>query len=365
MSVIESIETFRRGDALSMVRVTTDDGAIGWGQTSTYLAAYSASYLHEYLAPRFLGTDPFAAPSVIDLCERDLYKIGGTVFLRALCGIDTAILDLLATRAGVPVYRYLGGPTLSEIPVYGSSMRRDIAPEAEADRLVGLRETHGYGAFKIRIGAPMSRDRDIAAGRTEAIIRTVRDRVGDDVELLADANGSFTAARAIQVGRLLEDEGYFHFEEPCPYEELEQTAAVAAALDIRVAGGEQDTSIPMFRRMIANGVVDIVQPDVGYIGGVRRALSVAQLAQASGIPCTPHAANHSLVQVFTAHLFAAAPAATHFLEWSIESGPWESGLYSGEPVVEGGVIRLGENPGWGIEIDPTFIAQADYLVSRV
>jgi L-alanine-DL-glutamate epimerase-like enolase superfamily enzyme len=92
--------------------------------------------------------------------------------------------------------------------------------------------------------------------------------LGDGIDISADANGGFTAARVLQVGRMLEDQGYFHFEEPCPYDDPAHTAQVAAALDIPVAGGEQDNALGQFRRMIDEGVVDIVQPDIGYVGGV-------------------------------------------------------------------------------------------------
>ncbi|HWH98444.1 MAG TPA: mandelate racemase/muconate lactonizing enzyme family protein [Pseudolysinimonas sp.] len=365
MSVIDRIETFRLGRELALVRVSTDDGAVGWGQTSTYLADLSVAFLHDDLAPWFLGRDPWSLHAVTDEVVRAAYKHGGFALFRALCGLDTAVLDLLATRAGVPVHTFLGGPVRTELPVYGSSMRRDIGPDDEADRLVELREKFGFGAFKIRIGAVMGRDRDVSPGRSEQLARTVRERLGDDVELLADGNGGFTAARAIQIGRLLEELRYFHFEEPCPYEELEQTAQVSAALDIRIAGGEQDTSLPQFARMIAGRVVDVVQPDIGYLGGVSRAMSVAAMADAWGMPCTPHCANRSLLQVFTAHLAAAAPSAFQFQEWSIEHAEWEDDLYTGVPEVVGGVIRLSERSGWGIDIDPGVAARAEHRESRL
>jgi len=364
MTVIDRIETFRRGRDLTLVRVTTDDGDVGWGQTSTFIADATTLYLHDVLAEAFLGSDPWSAASVTDRVVRSEYKTGGTVLFRALCGMDTALLDLVGRRAGVPVYRLLGGPVRTRLPVYGSSMRRDITPEDEIDRMQDLKDRLGFTAFKVRVGKAMSRDSDASPRRTEAIIRLARERLGDDVDLMADANGSFSAARAIEVGRMLEEQRFFHFEEPCPYEEHHNTRAVAAALDIRVAGGEQDNSLAQFHQLIAGNVVDVIQPDVGYIGGVRRALQVAAMADAAGIPFTPHVANHSLLQVFTAHLFAASPAATQYLEWGIEVAPWEADLYSGEPAVQEGHITLAEAPGWGIEIDESVFSRHEYRESR-
>jgi L-alanine-DL-glutamate epimerase-like enolase superfamily enzyme len=361
---ITSIETFRRDANLAIVRVRTDDGAEGIGQTSPYLADHSTQLLHSMIAPWFIGKNPWDIEALVDDFVREHYKFYGTIFFRALCGIDTAIWDLLGQVTGQPVYRLLGGKVRERIPVYGSSMSRTISPEAEADRMVKLAETDGFGCFKIRIGEVMGQDLDAWPGRTEEIIRVVRDRVGPDIRLHADANGGFSVGRAIRVGRMLEEHDYSHFEEPCPFPELENTARVAAALDIAVAGGEQDNSLEHFHRMISMGAVDIVQPDIGYIGGVSRAKKVASMAEAAGIPCTPHCANQSMLQVFTLHLAAAAPSVYQFQEWSIEETQWTRGVFEpGLQVIEG-AVALSDRPGWGVTIDPHFLSSASRLETR-
>ena len=110
-----------------------------------------------------------------------------------------------------------------EVRAYGSSMRRDISPRDEADRLVRLHEREGFDAFKVRIGKEFGHDEDEWPGRTEEVVRTVRAALGDDVALLVDANSCYTPAKAIEVGRMLEEHGVSHFEEPCPYWELDWT----------------------------------------------------------------------------------------------------------------------------------------------
>jgi L-alanine-DL-glutamate epimerase-like enolase superfamily enzyme len=169
--------------------------------------------------------------------------------------------------------------------------------------------------------------------------------------------------RAIRVGRLLEEYGYFRFEGPCPLPELEQTAQVAAALDVPVSGGEQDISLPQFHRMISGRAVDIVQPDVGYIGGISRARKVAVLAEAAGIPCTPHCANDSLLQGFSLHLAAAMPACTQYQEWSIETTPWTQGVYEPALRVVDGRVDAPTAPGWGVQLDPAFVREAELTTS--
>ena len=354
---ITRIETLRRGE-IAVVRVATDEGLVGIGQTAPYQTGLSVRVLHEFVAPFFIGADPWDVEALVDRFLLEQYKFPSSFVLRALGGIDTALWDINAQAAGVPVYKLLGGAARSEIPVYASSMVRNITPEAEAERIAALAAEYGYTAAKIRVGDPMGRDRDAAPGRTERIIPRMREVLGPDFLLSADANGGFTVPRAIRVGRMLEEQGYFHFEEPCPFPEIENTAQVAAALDIPVSGGEQDNSLPQFYRMLTGRAVDIVQPDIGYIGGVSRARKVAVLAEFAGIPCTPHCANDSLLQVFTTHLALAMPSCVHHQEWSIEHTAWSEGVY--EPMFEvvGGAVAAPAAPGWGVELTSRFLSEA-------
>lgn len=361
---IERIETLVRGP-IAVVRVGTDDGVVGIGQTAPYEAALTAQVLHAMVAPTFLGRDPWDVERLVEDCLRLHYKFPGSFLHRALSGVDTALWDVLGKVTGQPVSKLLGGHARTSVPMYASSMRRDITPEQEAERLGVLAAGHGFRAAKIRVGQAMGRDTDVAPRRTERIIPRLREALGDEFELSADANGGFSASRAIRVGRVLEAHGYFHFEEPCPFSELEQTAQVAAALDIPVSGGEQDIDLSQFHRMISGAVVDIVQPDIGYVGGVSRARKVAMLAEAAGIPCTPHCANDSLLQVFTLHLATAMPACTQFQEWSIENTTWTQDLYDPAPIVVDGAVAAPTRPGWGIELSPDFVTTAERRHSHI
>jgi L-alanine-DL-glutamate epimerase-like enolase superfamily enzyme len=360
--VIERIETIHRG-LICAVRVTTDDGAVGLGQTAPYEAGLTAHVLHELVAPAFLGRDPWDAEAIVDEVLRTGYKFPSTFILRAICGIESALWDLMGRAAGQPVYKLLGGAARDSVPMYASSMRRDISPEEEAERIAQLAEVDGFRSAKVRIGEVMGRDVDAAPGRTERIIRVMRERL-PELSLRADANGGFTVSRAITVGRMLEDNGYFHFEEPCPFPEIEQTAEVARALDIAVAGGEQDTSFAQFQRMVTGRAVDILQPDVGYLGGISRTRKIAVLAETAGLPCTIHCANDSLLRVFSLHLALAMPACFQDQEWSIESR-WCDDVYSGIPQVVDGRVAAPTGPGWGVDLLPEFVASAQVQESRV
>ena len=362
---ITRIETFAT-PLIGFVRVTTADCAQGWGQVSTYNSDITAQILHRQVAPWALGRGVDALEDLIAEIPLREHKYPGTYLCRAMAGLDTAIWDLRGKQAGKPVAALLGG-SAGKIRAYASSMRRDITPEAEAARLIGLRDAHGFDAFKVRVGAECGQDRDEWPGRTEAIIPAIRRALGDDAALLVDGNSGFSPKRAIAVGHLLQDHGYEHFEEPCPYWELEQTAEVSAALSMNVAGGEQDWDLQNWRRMIALKSVDIVQPDVLFIGGMIRAMQVAQMGHDAGLPCTPHAANLSMVTIFTMHLLRAVPNPGRYLELSIEGDdyyPWQRDLFTSDPYrVEDGHVTVTDAPGWGVEINPEWLAKSSYSVS--
>jgi L-alanine-DL-glutamate epimerase-like enolase superfamily enzyme len=364
---IRSLETFSN-EFVGFVRVRTDDGAEGWGQVSTYNADITSLVFHRQVAPWALGADALDIDTLVDAIPEREHKFPGSYLRRALAGLDTALWDLRGRLEEKSVCALLGG-TPGPIRVYASSMRRDITPEDEAARLVRLRDEFGYDAFKFRVGRECGHDVDEWPGRTEAIVPAVRNALGADVALLVDANSGYSPARAIEVGRMLQDHAVGHFEEPCPYWELEQTKQVTDALDLDVTGGEQDCDLAVWRRMIEMRAVDVVQPDVCYLGGLTRTLRVAEMAQAAGLPCTPHSANLSMVTLFTMHLLGAIPNAGPYLEFSIEGPdyyPWQEDLFLGSPYrIEDGRVTIPDAPGWGVEINPDWLAAAEYRISEL
>jgi L-alanine-DL-glutamate epimerase-like enolase superfamily enzyme len=363
---IKRLETFSQ-KFIGFVQVTAEDGEVGWGQLSTYNADITAQVFHRQVAPWALGAETAQVEALIDRIEEREHKFPGSYLKRAMAGLDTALWDLRGKHEGKPVVEVLGGKP-GKLRAYASSMKRDITPEEEAARFARLREKYGFDAFKFRIGAECGHDVDEWPGRTEAIIPAVRRTLGPEVALLADANGAFSPLRAIEVGRLLEAHGIEHFEEPCLYWEWEQTRRVSEALAMAVAGGEQDCEISTWRVICDQRIVDIAQPDILYVGGIARALRVARMADARGIPVTPHAANLGLVTLFTMHLLAALPNAGKYLEFSIEGPdyyPWQYGLLRRDPYrVEDGCVAISGEPGWGVEIAPDWLAAAQYQVSE-
>lgn len=363
---LTKIETFTKQD-IALVKVSTDDGFSGWGQISTYNSDLAVAVLHRNLAHLVLGKDPAHIDDLVDVCiERNL-KYPWSYVNRALGGIDTAIWDLYGQIQGKAVCELLGGEA-KPVRVYGSSMSRTIKPEAEAERMLRLRDEKGITAFKYRIGKEASRNGDAWENRTEDMISTMGSALAGSCALLADANSCYTPDRAIHYGRMLEENGVVQFEEPCPYWETEWTREVSDALELEVSGGEQDNDLAQWRRMIHSRTFDIIQPDPLYLGGVTRTWRAAQMAHRAGIPCIPHSANHGMVTLFTLHLMRAIPNPGKYLEYSIE---YEEGInleartmYAPAMNVENGRLDLPSQPGWGISIHQDWLDQSDYQLSE-
>lgn len=365
---IKSIETFTTPE-INIVRVRTDDGKEGYGQTAPYIHAnIAALVLHQQVSPYVLGADVSRIEDIAPLAEKCIegeHKFPGSYICRAVGGIDTALWDLHGKLQNKSVAQLLGG-TRHAVEVYGSSMRRNISPENEAARLKALKASHGFKAFKIRIANNFGHDVDVYPGRTEAIVPAVRKAIGDETKLFVDANSGFTPERAIEVGKLLIENGVCHFEEPCPYPELEWTQQVTNALSIDVTGGEQDTDLAQFRRMISMGAVNIVQPDICYVGGFSRALKVAKMAEEAGMTCTPHSSNLSMVTIFTLHLLSVIPNGGRFMEYTIEwNNAWTEGLFSPPLEVRDGWVDVPKGPGWGVTINQDWLDKAEYKISSL
>ena len=362
---ITSLESYT-DEFVCFVKVTTDEGLEGWGQTSTYNADITAQLLHRQVAPWVLGQSADDIGFLIDRVEAKEHKYPGSYRCRANAGLDTALWDLQGKAQNKPVVELLGGK-VKALRAYASSMKRDITPQDEAKRFVELRDKYGFDAFKWRVGAECGNDVDEWPGRTEEVVPVVSRALGDGISKLVDGNSGFSPKRAIEVGKLLQAEGISHFEEPCKYWELSETKEVTDALEIDVTGGEQDWDLSTWQRMIDMRAVDVLQPDVMYMGGIWRTLKVVDLAKKAGLPITPHSANLSLVTICTMHLLGAIDNPGKYLEFSIEQEdyyPWQVGLFLGDPFkVEGGKVIIPSEPGWGVTINPEWLAKATRQVS--
>jgi L-alanine-DL-glutamate epimerase-like enolase superfamily enzyme len=333
-----------------LVRVHTDEGVTGYGECSPMDNRVVAAHLEHILAPLAIGRDPFDIEALVERMFISPYKVAGQALAMAVSGVEIALWDVIGKACGQPIYKLLGGAYRKQIPMYASSMSRSISPVDEARRLAGLVEKHGFRAVKVKVGEAFGFDRDAAPGRSVALIKEVRAALGDGIEIMMDGNSGFTAPRAIELARAVEKYRIFHFEEPCPYWDLDSTAKVARAIDMPVAGGEQDWELTRFREMLQREAVDIVQPDVIKAGGFLVCRKIAAIAQAFGCVCTPHQ-TQPFGTVANLHLAASTPNIRYFQEYNIEPHPRWDTLFV-EPVlqVKDGYLTVPEGPGLGVEI---------------
>ncbi len=358
---IDRIETCTTRRAC-IVRVHTDDGLIGTGQTAPFNADITAMCVHRHIAPHALGHDPLDTRGLMQRVTEREYKFPGTYVWRALCGVDTAMWDLHGRAEGRSVCELLGGRP-RPVRVYASSMRRDTTAAEEVDTLMQQVERHGFDAVKFKIGLRQAAGKADDGGRTAALVAGARRALGDDVALLVDANGAYDAPAAIETLPLLDEHGVCHFEEPCPFWEIEATAEVRRAATIDIAGGEQDWDLAQWRRITGLPAVDIAQPDVGYTGGLTRCLEVVKLADAAGLRIVPHSANRSMILIFSLHLMGAIANAGDYVEFGFAPDDWTDALFEPRPQVVNGHLDIPDGPGWGVEVPEAWLNAATREVS--
>ncbi|GJD52518.1 L-talarate/galactarate dehydratase [Methylobacterium crusticola] len=287
----------------------------------------------EAMADLVVGQDAGHITGFWSRAWRDINFLGHKgVSVVGISALDGALWDLLGKRAGLPLYRILGGAG-DRVPAYHSGgLWLDRSTDellAEADRF----KAAGFRAMKMRLGHGLEAD--------VARVRAVREAVGPGIRLMADANQGLTEVEAIRLGRRLEEFGLTWFEEPLPAWDLEGLARVAAALDTPIASGETDYTRYAFRRMIELRSADVLMPDLQRVGGVTEFMRVGHLAAAHDVPVSSHLFPEQSLGVL------GALANAHSLEYM----PWFSDLYREGLDFADGCAIVPERPGFGFTFD--------------
>ncbi|MGP0064146.1 MAG: mandelate racemase/muconate lactonizing enzyme family protein [Isosphaeraceae bacterium] len=342
-----------------LVRVRTADGAEGIGVPNAMHLVHTYPIFLNRIAPFFVGKDARQLePLLWELYRHDdNYKYQGLALWVCVAAAEFAVLDLLGKMTERSIGDLLGGVKRRDIAVYRASGIRGNTPEEEVAYLKRLVAETGAKALKFRLGGRMSKNADSLPGRTERLIPMVREAFGKEMTLYADSNSSYDVPKAIEIGRLMEAHDYAFYEEPCEFDHLEDTKAVADALRIPVAGGEQESSESRFRWVIANRGLDIVQPDLHYYGGFIRSMRVARMADAVGMLCTPHMSGSGLGYLDAAHFASCIPNPVPFTEFKGDPDIPVSSETSSLRV-EAGMVRVPSGPGFGITIDPGFLRES-------
>lgn len=357
--LLRSAEMLKVDDRHEFVRVVSEDGVEGVIKANSRMAEV-ASLFHLVVKPRLVGEDMRDIEALIrDLYIRE-YKFASLPFWTAVGHLELAVWDMMGKQAGVRCVDFMGPVQRTEIPIYISSLRRNTTPEEEVAWLAEEVETTGARGVKIKVGGRMSRNADASPGRSEGVVKAVREAFGDDFILYADANGSYDAPAAIDLCRMLQSYGVAILEEPCPFEDVEMTRQVVEAVDITIAGGEQDNSTERWRWLIENRALDVLQPDFMYNGGMGRTLEVQRMAQAAGIGVAPHYPRSGSEIAELLHFAAYAPN-LHGLQEYRGQGRDLDFAHAPRILPRNGMVTLPEGPGFGLQIDPGLWANAERM----
>ncbi len=327
-------------EAMSCLLVTleTDDGMSGEGVAFSFNPAHIASVepMVRGLEPLVVGRDPHDVEALQAEAHRALNFVGlAGVSIIALSTLDTACWDIVGKAAGQPLWK-LFGAARTAVPAYASG---GLWLSATDDELVAEAEAFlaaGFRAMKVRLGKPTIEE-DVRR------VGTVRDAVGPEVALMADANQGLTVSHAVRLGRALEQFDLAWFEEPVPYWDLAGHAAIAAALDTPLASGETEYLARGMRAYIEAAAADILMPDLMRMGGLTELRRAAALCAAHGVPVSPH--------IYTEQSLAVAGSAPNCIR--AEHMPWLEPLYRERMTLDGeGRIVLPDRPGLGFTFDP-------------
>ncbi len=363
---IASIDLFKRAGNY-FVRVRSQDGAEGWAVSHPSVMGLCFPVFLKVVVPSLIGKDARDLDRLLDEVYLGTgagshYKMQGQLLWVAVASAELALLDLLGKVANQSAANLLGGAKRKQIDLYIANNHRSRDPEESLRRIVASVDRIQARAVKFKIGGRM-KVVDQVPGRTKALIPKVAEALGDRCTIYADANSSYVDVQeAIEVGRMLQDNGIAFYEEPCPFDYLHETSRVARALEIPVAWGEQESSQWRFRWMVKNSGVRIFQPDLFYYGGLIRSLRVAKMAEARGLDCTPHISGGGLGFLYMGIYAACCPNPGAFQEYKglHKAFPWES---SGTPIrVEQGSMTAPDGPGIGVTIDPEFLRGADPVI---
>ncbi len=343
------------------LRTRSTDGVEGIVQTKD-IADYIQLLAHRVI-PHFIGKDARDLEHLIDevYVTNSNYKLAGQAFWCPVAYVEQSLFDLMGKALKKPAGELMGGILRKEIPVYLSGSARELSAEEEVDIYVKGVERTGAKAVKFKIGGRMSDNRDAMPGRTDTILELAQKKLADKVTLMADANGSYDAKNAIEIGKRLQQMKYLWFEEPCPWEELSETKKVKDALGMKIAFGEQNSSLWQFQWIIDNKVCDVIQPDLNYNGGFIRAARVARMARKANMWICPHNTQTGAASVNILQFAATTPNVGPWMEYVSRGPAKKESWYTPNFEIRNGVIPVPTGAGMGLEFDPDFLKSAEVV----
>jgi D-galactarolactone cycloisomerase len=336
-----------------LVEVVDDSGAVGWGECYGP-AEVTQCAVASFYAPLLLGWDPLRNEAAWQHCWRaslDFARKG--VMMGAISGLDMALLDLKGKLLNVSVSELMGGRVRDQVRCYATGMyfRKQSETQLLDTILTEARGyvDRGYIALKIKVGKNMAFDKLQVKAMRQAF---------PAIRLMADSNHAYDLPEAIEMGRVLDEQGYGWFEEPLSPEHAGLFRQLADKVDVPIATGECEQTRWGFQDLLEKGGVQIAQPDLAYCGGPTEALKIRAIASSHGINVVPHCWGTQLNLACGAHFLATtyvepgrAEVAEPLLETDLTRNPMRDEMYLTAVKIAAGVATVPTGPGLGVEPD--------------
>jgi L-alanine-DL-glutamate epimerase-like enolase superfamily enzyme len=350
-----------------LVELPTNQGIVGLGQT-TFRAKPKViqPVLENILKPALIGRSPFDNEFLWMQAFLDNTKYGSGLHIMAMSAIDMALWDLMGKAVDQPVWRLLGGKFRDKVEVYASRAERkydDNDPKGVAEMLVkdvvpaGFRglKTHTHPGANLKTTSDARMDVD----PTLEEVGEIRRLAGPKFKIMVDVNNAYTPIQAIKVGHKLEELDAFWIEEPVAVYNYSGLAQVADALELRVAAGEQQFARWEFYRLIAEGHVAVIQPDVAICGGITEMRKIAAIASVFDVSIASHNTLNGIPTTAALHFWAATPNARYPQEYDFHAvRPDYGARMVKDPVKpQDGFLTPPDKPGLGVELNPDEIAK--------
>lgn len=346
-------ESWFWNSGMAVVRIETDEGPLGSGWCEDGCRTIGA-IIDSHLSRLLIGQNPLETEGLWDRMFRASIPYGRKgMALEAISAIDIALWDLKGRALGKPVFELLGGPVRKTIPVYASALHPVGAERvrAEAQSYVAA----GYTTLKARFPfGPGDGSSGMAANAEH--IRVIRETIGDEVDLAADAYMGWDLKYAVRMCQRLEPYGLAWIEEPFIPDDLRSYARLRRETPIAISGGEHEFSRFGFQQIIDAEAMDILQPDLRRCGGFTEGRKIAALADSAGLTILPHA--YGITHLHFVAATPNAPLAEYFPLpcWAEAPGPDFTPVFLDEPVPQNAQVRLDDTPGLGVDIHPDLLA---------
>ena len=325
-----------------LVKVTTQEGIVGWGEAFGFRAVNSAKLaIDELIAPLCTGRDAAQIGPLTLEVQKKLHVFGRSGPLSyALSALDTALWDIAGKAAGLPVYRLLGGARV-DLPCYASLVKYSDTRLVSAAVRQALNV--GFRALKLH--------------ETELpVIRAAREEAGPSVELMVDVNCAWTLHEASIIAAELQELQLKWLEEPLwPPENYGGLAQLRNRCSVPIAAGENVSTLMDFERIMAANAVDFIQPSPAKMGGISQLRQVFPLADVRNVPVMPHCFYDGPGLLAAIHVTAALGSADSMIEWRYFD--LEAQLYGGALSPNQGRIPVPQGPGLGIDPDPEVVRE--------